>query len=72
MDECGKEYLINEQRLLVYRCLADATWFLHEYHLAESYLKKALHSYKQIDKNDKTTVCKHSQVFYHFQIYIYI
>ncbi len=51
LDECGKEYLINEQRLIVYRCLADSTWFLHEYHLAESYLKKALHSYKQIDKN---------------------
>jgi len=52
LDESGKEYITNEQRLTVYRCLADSTWFLQEYHLAESYLKKALHSYKQIDKNN--------------------
>ncbi len=52
MDECGKDYLNNEQRLIVYRCLADSTWFLREYHLAESYLKKLLHSYKQLEKND--------------------
>ncbi|CAF1292179.1 unnamed protein product [Adineta steineri] len=52
LDECGKDYLDNEQRLIVYRCLADSTWFLHEYHLAESYLKKLLHSYKQLDKNN--------------------
>lgn len=52
MDESGKEYITNEQRLIVYRCLADSTWFLQEYHLAEPYLKKALHCYKQIDKTD--------------------
>ena len=57
MDECGKDYLDSQQRLTVYRCLADSTWFLHEYHLAESYLKKSLHSYKQlVDKTDNTTV----------------
>ena len=56
LDQCGKDYLTGEQRLTVYRCLADATWFSHEYHLAESYLKKALHSFKQLDKADKTTV----------------
>jgi hypothetical protein len=50
LDECGKDYLNNEQRLIVYRCLADSTWFLREYHLAESYLKKLLHSYKQLEK----------------------
>jgi hypothetical protein len=48
--------LIHEQRLVVYRCLADSTWFLHEYHLAESYLKKLLHTYKQLEKIDKNTV----------------
>jgi hypothetical protein len=48
--------LDNEQRLIVYRCLADATWFLHEYHLADSYLKKVLHSYKQVEKIDNSTV----------------
>ncbi|CAF4373092.1 unnamed protein product [Rotaria socialis] len=56
LDECGKEYLNNEQRLIVYRCLADSTWFLHEYHLAESYFKKVLHSYKQLDKYDKNAL----------------
>ncbi|CAF1080629.1 unnamed protein product [Adineta ricciae] len=53
LDESGKDYLDNEQRLTVYRCLADSTWFLHEYHLAESYYKKLLHSYKQIERTDK-------------------
>ena len=46
----------HEQRLIVYRCLADSTWFLHEYQLAESYLKKLLHSYKQLDKTDNNAV----------------
>ncbi len=41
--------------------MADSTWFLHEYHLAESYLKKALHSSKQIEKNDKNPVYINSQ-----------
>ncbi|CAF2472615.1 unnamed protein product [Rotaria sp. Silwood2] len=68
LDECGKDYLSNEQRLTVYRCLADSTWFLHEYHLAESYFKKVLHSYKQVDKYDKNALepdwmieCKYRQ-----------
>ena len=56
LDEYGKDYLDNEQRLIVYRCLADSTWFLHEYHLAESYYKKLLHSYKQIERADKNAV----------------
>jgi hypothetical protein len=54
--------LDNEQRLTVYRCLADSTWFLREYHLAESYLKKLLHSYKQLDKNDNNTVSLYSSI----------
>ncbi len=62
LDECGKDYLDNEQRLIVYRCLADSTWFLREYHLAESYLKKLLHSYKQLDKNDNNTVSLYSSI----------
>lgn len=56
MDECGKDYLDPQQRLTVYRSLADSTWFSHEYHLAESYLKKLLHCYKQLDKTDSNTV----------------
>jgi len=56
LDECGKSYLNNEQRLIVYRCLADSSWFLHEYQLAESYLKKLLHSYKQLGKIETNSV----------------
>lgn len=52
LDDSGKNYLNNEQRLIVYRCLADSTWFLQEHHLAESYLKKLLHSYKQLGNSE--------------------
>ena len=54
LDECGKDYLDHEQRLIVYRCLADSTWFSREYHLAESYLKKSLLCYKQLEKPENT------------------
>jgi len=55
--------LDNEQRLTVYHCLADSTWFLHEYHLAESYFKKLLHSYKQLEKIDNNIVSIYHQIF---------
>lgn len=64
----------NEQRLTVYRCLADSTWFLHEYHLAESYLKKLLHSYKQVEKTDNNNNVDIFTLFFYnnFKICLYI
>ncbi|CAF0755500.1 unnamed protein product, partial [Didymodactylos carnosus] len=49
LDDCGKEPLDKDQRIIVYRCQADSAWELQEYRLAEQYYKKTIQAYKQAD-----------------------